>query len=70
MLVPIPEFNDLKEYNKELLLKCDQDMKRMHYKGYGMIKDLFQKDRQEFFKLPKSPVEVYIYEFAKTDNYG
>ena len=24
----------------------------------------------EFFKLPKVPFEVYIHEFAKTDNYG
>jgi hypothetical protein len=70
MLVPIPEFKDLKEYNKELLLKCDQDMNRMHYKGYGMIKDLFQEDKQEFFKLPKVSFEVYLHEFAKADNYG
>jgi hypothetical protein len=35
-----------------------------------MIKDLFQEDKQEFFKLPKVPFEVYIHEFAKTDNYG
>jgi hypothetical protein len=70
MLVPIPEFKDLKEYNKELLLKCDKDMNRMHYKGYGMIKDLFQEDKQEFFKLPEVPFEVYLHEFAKADNYG
>jgi len=70
MLVPIPEFKDLKEYNKELLLRCDRDMNRMHYKGYGLIKDLFQEDKQEFLKLPKVPFEVYIHEFAKTDNYG
>jgi hypothetical protein len=70
MLVPIPEFKDLKEYNKELLLKCDQDMNRMHYKGYGMIKDLFMEDKQEFFKLPKVSFEVYLHEFAKADNYG
>jgi transposase len=70
MLVPVPEFKDLKEYNKELLLKCDQDMNRMHYKGYGMIKDLFQEDKQEFFKLPKVPFEIYLHEFAKADNYG
>jgi hypothetical protein len=70
MLVPVPEFKDLKEYNKEVLLKCDQDMNRMHYKGYGMIKDLFQEDKQEFFKLPKIPFEVYLHEFAKADNYG
>jgi hypothetical protein len=55
---------------KELLLKCDKDMNRMHYKGYGMIKDLFQEDKQEFFKLPKVPFEVYLHEFAKADNYG
>jgi len=70
MLVPIPEFKDLREYNKELLLKCDEDMNRMHYKGHGVIKDLFQEDRQEFFKLPKIPFEVYLHEFAKADNYG
>ena len=70
MLVPIPEFKDLREYNKELLLKCDKDMNRMHYKGYGMIKDLFQEDKQELFNLPKVPFEVYLHEFAKADNYG
>jgi hypothetical protein len=70
MFVPIPEFKDLREYNKELLLKCDKDMNRMHYKGYGMIKDLFLEDKQEFFKLPKVSFEVYLHEFAKADNYG
>jgi hypothetical protein len=60
MLVPIPEFKDLKEYNKELLFKCDQDMNRIYCKGYGMIKDLFQEDKQGFFKLPKVPLK-YTY---------
>ena len=70
LFVPIPEFKDLKEYNKQLLEKCDQDMNRMHYKGYGLIKDLFTEDKFEFFKLPKVPFEVYLHEFAKADNYG
>jgi hypothetical protein len=35
-----------------------------------MIKDLFQEDKQEFFKLPKVPFEVYLHELAKADNYG
>ena len=70
MLVPVPEFKDLKEFNKELLLKCDQDMNRMHYKGYGMSKDLFQEDKQEFFRLPKVSFEVYLHEFVKADKYG
>jgi transposase len=70
MFVPIPEFKDLKVYNKELLLKCDQDMNRMHYKGYGMIKDLFKEDKLEFFKLPHTSFKVFRHEFAKADNYG
>lgn len=69
-LVPVPEFKSLKEFNKELLEKCDKDMNRMHYKGHGFIKDLFEEDRLEFFKLPKVPYEVYLHQFAKADNYG
>lgn len=70
MFVPIPEFNDLKAYNKELLLRLDKDMERQHYKGLGLIKELFEEDRKAFFSLPKVPFEVYRYEFAKADNYG
>jgi hypothetical protein len=68
--VPVPEFKSLKEFNKELLKKCDKDMNRMHYKGHGLIKDLFEEDIIEFFKLPDAPFEVYLYQFAKVDNYG
>jgi transposase len=70
LFVPVPEFKDLKEYNKQLLERCDKDMSRMHYKGHGLIKDLFREDKVEFFKLPKVPFEVYLHEFAKGDNYG
>ena len=42
----------------------------MHYKGYGIIKNLFEEDKKEFFKLPKIPFEVYLHEFEKADNYG
>jgi hypothetical protein len=70
LLVPVPEFKSLKEFNKELLEKCDKDMNRMHYKGHGLIKDLFEEDIIEFFKLPDAPFEVYLHQFAKADNYG
>ena len=36
-LVPIPEFEDIKEFNRELLKKCDQDMERNHYNKSGTI---------------------------------
>ena len=68
--VPVPEFKDLKEYNKELLLRCDKDLERKHYKSRGIIKDLFEDDKLEFFKLPKIPFDVFLHEFAKADNYG
>lgn len=70
LFVPVPEFKDLKEYNKELLVKLDKDMDREHYKEARLIKDLFNEDREEFFKLPEVPFEVFRYEFAKADNYG
>lgn len=70
LFVPVPEFTDLKIYNKELLLRCDRDMDRMHYKGHGRIQDLFREDKLEFFKLPKTPFDVFLPEFAKADNYG
>src|SRR5690606_37542526 len=53
-----------------LLDKLDKDMEREHYKGIGLIKDLFMEDKQEFFKLPDAPFQVYRHEFAKADNYG
>ncbi|MFZ5354619.1 MAG: Mu transposase domain-containing protein [Bacillota bacterium] len=45
-------------------------MERKHYKGIGLIKELFEEDKKEFFKLPEVPFEVYLHEFAKADNYG
>lgn len=69
-LVPVPEFKDLKEFNRELLEKCKNDMQREHYKGLGKIANLFEEDKLEFLKLPEKQFEVCLYEFAKSDNYG
>lgn len=70
LFVPIPEFNDLKEYNKQLFKRLDNDMDRQHYKGIGLIRELFAEDKAEFFKLPEVVFEVYRHEFVKADNYG
>jgi len=70
LFVPVPEFKDLREYNKTLLEKCDRDMDRMHYKGLGLIKNLFEEDRTEFLPLPQVPFEVFRAEFMKADKYG
>lgn len=45
-------------------------MERPHYKHSRLIKDMFVEDKAEFLKLPKTPFEVFVHEFAKADNYG
>lgn len=69
-LVPIPEFDDLKEFNRELLQLCDKDMERNHYKKSGTIAELFMEDKEAMNALPQVPFEVYRLELAKADNYG
>lgn len=69
-LVPIPEFDDIKEFNTKLLDICDKDMCRKHYKKDETIAKLFEEDKQALLPLPKIPFEVYRLEKAKADNYG
>ena len=46
MLVPVPEFNDIKQFNSQLLMQCDEDMQREHYKKDLLINDLFEEDKR------------------------
>jgi len=38
--------------------------------GHGLINELFEEYKLEFFKLHKVPYEVYLHQFAKADNSG
>ncbi|WP_418790354.1 IS21 family transposase [Phosphitispora sp. TUW77] len=69
-LVPIPEFDDLKKFNKILLEKCDADMNRKHYQKPHLICALFAEDKAAMDKLPEVPFEVYRLEPVKVDKYG
>lgn len=70
LFVPIPEFNDLEEYNKDLLKQCDEDMNRKHYKKNKSIKELFEEDKAAMKGLPRIEFEVFKLEKAKADKYG
>lgn len=70
MLVPVPRFNDLDSFNKELLIKCDQDAQREHYRKNETIEELFQKDKAELLSLPKTKLDVSKYITVKTNDYG
>jgi hypothetical protein len=52
MLVPIPEVKDIREYNKELLIQCDQDGAREHYRKEKQISELHQEDKEVLLPLP------------------
>lgn len=69
-LVPIPEFEDLQAFNRELLKICDEDMNRRHYKKRNLICALFAEDKAAMDNLPEVAYEVYRLEPVKADKYG
>ncbi len=70
ILVPVPEFNDLKEYNKKLLDICRDDGKRDHYEKDAPIIDLHESDRKKLLKLPGQAFSSDKYIRVKLNTYG
>ncbi len=69
-LVPLPEFNNLKEYNKQLLQRCERDLDRIHYRKERLISELFKEDLLHCNLLPNVAFESQIYESVRIDSYG
>lgn len=70
MLVPVPRFNSLESFNKELLEKCEKDAQREHYRKNTTIEELFNADKSELLDLPKTRLDVSRYITVKTNKYG
>ncbi|KYO68560.1 hypothetical protein ATZ99_00690 [Thermovenabulum gondwanense] len=70
LLVPVPTFERLEDFNRELLRLCDQDMHREHYRKDGTHAELFNEDRKALLKLPAVPYEVVDYITVKTNAYA
>ena len=70
MLVPLPEFKNINEFNKELLDKCSKDMNRIHYKKNKLISDLFKEDILALKILPSPPLDVFKLQKGIADKYG
>jgi transposase len=70
MLVPIPEFKDIAEFNKELLEKCSNNMNRIHYKKNKLISELFKEDILDLKSLPNKAFEVFKLQKGTADKYG
>jgi hypothetical protein len=70
MLVPVPRFESLSKFNKDLLIQCEEDAKREHYRKEGTIAELYKADAAALLKLPKAAFETGKYITVKTNGYG
>jgi len=70
MLVPIPEFISIEEFNMKLLDMCDEDGRRDHYRKDGQISDLFKADKSALLPLARGEFDLADYKYLKTDKYG
>ena len=51
MLVPVPRFESISEFNKELLIRCEEDGKRKHYRKEATIEELYRDDAAALLEL-------------------
>lgn len=71
MLVPLPRFLSLEQYNKQLLRECDGDADREHYRfNTETIEERFDVDRKALLRLPERPFDTAGYLRAHTDLWG
>lgn len=70
MLVPVPRFQNLAKFNKELLERCEIDAQREHYRKDGTIEELYKEDHAALLNLPTVPMDTSKYITVKTNDYG
>jgi hypothetical protein len=70
MLVPVPRFQSLAKFNKELLEQCEIDAQREHYRKDATIEELYGEDYGALLDLPAVPLDVSRYTTVKTNDYG
>lgn len=70
IFVPIPYFENIDEYNENLLKLGDSDMERLHYRKGETIGKLFEEEKEFMFKLPEKEFQVCRIKTAIADKYG
>jgi len=70
LFVPVPSFDCIETYNRNLLdahmVKADE----IHYKKEKRISDLFEEDRRALKQLPAYPFNVCRFLYVNADSYG
>jgi transposase len=62
MLVPVPVIADFEVFNKELLLRCDEDHDREHYERGELIRELWEDEKKHLLTLPEHEYDVFSYD--------
>ena len=71
LLVPVPRFEHLLEYNVQLLKDSEDDLDRPHYYKPARISELFNSDRRALMPLPSIRFDTSrIITGLSTDGYG
>jgi transposase len=70
MLVPVPRFESISKFNQDLLVRCEEDARREHYRREGTIEDLYRDDAAALLELPQIALETSKYITVKTNGYG
>lgn len=68
--IPVLQVMDLEALNENLLIQCDEDIKREHYEKKALISELFKDDIAAMLPLPKERFKVTRVEKVKTHNYS
>ena len=58
----MPSITDFEEFNEQLLHKCDQDLKREHYKHGKTLMELWLEEKPYLLNLPEHEYDVFSYE--------
>ena len=70
LLVPMPRFVKLSDYNNQLLTECDNDSIRDHYRYNETIANLFEKDKKHLLPLPAVSFDTARYGSIITNKWG
>jgi transposase len=68
--VPLPTVTEVQAFNEELLVRCEADWDREHYKKNKPMDVLFKADQKALLYLPKTSFSPCRYVRVKTDGYG
>ncbi len=68
LFVPLPRVDNLQAFNRQLLIKCDEDMDRSHYVKQSNIQELFKEDLKNLLPLPAEPFDCSELVTVQTDS--